>query len=663
MSPTVKIRKARPSDLDALLAIEYSSFRHDRLSRRAMRHALASTSQVLFAALIDGVVIGYACLHGKKNQAIARLYSIAVLQSYRGRGAASLLLNRCARQCRKLGFEIMGLEARAEDTALINFYTRHGFSPVALKPNYYEDGADALKMQKSLVAQRGRKVVDPRRKLLLVVPRSQDRAAVQPLTEHFRSAQVLTAREFLSTPSFLGESVRVINLCPADEYLASGYYVSLIAEARGNKTFADIDSLSGLVSRKLYLRYLDELNRLLPPYDVLAAHIKGDEKKFSLEFYFGQTDCDWARRLCRRCYSLFAVPILEVQLIYKKRRWQVDYIWPLSISSVDDKDRPRFISAARLALATRLPHPVLAKSASFDLAILVEKEEALPPSNSRALAQFVKTAASLNMQAEIITRDDFSRLSSFDALFIRTTTQIDHYSYRFATQAERLGLPVIDDPQSILRCSNKVFLTEALTRAAVDMPQSWLVTRSNMQKLVQEMSYPLVLKIPDGSFSRGMHKVKTADEFIFRASEMLKQSFVILAQEFMPSDFDWRIGVLNGQPLFACKYYMSRGHWQIYNHKTGGRVTSGGFDAVSLEDVPETVLSTAVRASLVIGQGLYGVDLKLIDGQARIIEVNDNPNIDFGVEDLLAGQSVYNAIMELLRARIVASKGLASSAI
>jgi len=131
----------------------------------------------------------------------------------------------------------------------------------------------------------------------------------------------------------------------------------------------------------------------------------------------------------------------------------------------------------------------------------------------------------------------------------------------------------------------------------------------------------------------------------------------------MPSDFDWRIGVLNGQPLFACKYYMSRGHWQIYNHKTGGRVTSGGFDAVSLEDVPETVLSTAVRASLVIGQGLYGVDLKLIDGQARIIEVNDNPNIDFGVEDLLAGQSVYSAIMELLRARIVASKGLASNAI
>ncbi len=661
MDPTIKIRKARSTDLDALLAIEYSSFRHDRMSRRALRHALTSPSQILYAALMDGVVIGYACLHWKRNLTTARLYSIAVLQSYRGRGAASMLLNKCSRQCRKLGFAMMGLEARAEDTALINFYTRHGFSPVALRPAYYEDGADALKMQKSLVTRKGRKAVDPRRKLLLVVPRSQDRAAVEPLTQQFRTAQVLTAREFLSTPVFLGESVRVINLCPADEYLASGYYVSLIAEARGNKTVADIDSLSGLVNRKLYLRYLDELNRLLPSPEILASHFKADQKKFSLEFYFGQTDCDWARRLCRRCYSLFAVPILEVQLIYKQRRWQVDYIWPLSISSVDEKDRPRFLAAARLALAARIPHPVLTKSASFDLAILIEKNEALAPSNSRALVQFVKTAASLNMQAEVITRDDFSRLSSFDALFIRTTTQIDHYSYRFATQAERLGLPVIDDPQSILRCSNKVFLTEALTRAAIDMPRSWLVTRSNMQQLAQEMSFPLVLKIPDGSFSRGMHKVNSADEFIARASEMLKQSFVILAQEFMPSDFDWRIGVLNGQPLFACKYYMSRGHWQIYNHKTGGRVTSGGFDAVPLEEVPETVLSTAVRASLVIGQGLYGVDLKLIDGQARVIEVNDNPNIDAGVEDKLAGQSVYNAIMELFRARIVASKGLVAS--
>lgn len=658
MSPTIKIRKARSSDLDALLAIEYSSFRHDRMSRRAMRLALTSPTQGVYTALIDGVLIGYACMHWKRNITSARLYSIAVLQSHRGRGAASSLLNRCVRKCRKLGFDMIGLEARAEDTGLIDFYTRHGFSPVALKPAYYEDGADAIKMQKSLVLRRGRKAIDSRRKLLIVVPRSQDRVAVEPLTEFFRNAHVLTAREFLSTPSFLGESVRVINLCPADEYLASGYYVSLIAEARGNKTLADIDSLSALVNRKLYLRYLDELNRLLPPQKVLAAHLNSEEKKVSLEFYFGQTDRDWARRLSRRCYSLFAVPILEVQLIYKKRRWQVDYIWPLSISSVDEKDRPRFVAAARLALASRLPHPVLAKTASFDLAILVEKNEALAPSNSRALAQFVKTAAGLNMQAEIITRDDFSRISSFDALFIRTTTQIDHYSYRFATQAERLGLPVIDDPQSILRCSNKVFLTEALTRAAIDMPQSWLVTRSNLSRLVNEVTYPLVLKIPDGSFSRGMHKVKTADEFILRANEMLKQSFVILAQEFMPSDFDWRIGILNGQPLFACKYYMSKGHWQIYNHNNGGRVTSGGFDAVSLEDVPETVLSTAVRASLVIGQGLYGVDLKLIDGQARIIEVNDNPNIDAGVEDLLAGQAVYTSIMELFRNRIVASKGL-----
>ena len=44
----------------------------------------------------------------------------------------------------------------------------------------------------------------------------------------------------------------------------------------------------------------------------------------------------------------------------------------------------------------------------------------------------------------------------------------------------------------------------------------------------------------------------------------------------MPTDYDWRIGVLDGEPLFACKYKMARGHWQIIKHEADGKYTEGG---------------------------------------------------------------------------------------
>jgi glutathione synthase/RimK-type ligase-like ATP-grasp enzyme len=88
-----------------------------------------------------------------------------------------------------------------------------------------------------------------------------------------------------------------------------------------------------------------------------------------------------------------------------------------------------------------------------------------------------------------------------------------------------------------------------------------------------------VLKIPDGSFSRGVVKVESAQALEQAASGALFQhSALLLAQEYVYTEFDWRIGVLNHEPLYACKYYMSRGHWQIYNHGAKGTAKSGGFE-------------------------------------------------------------------------------------
>ena len=92
----------------------------------------------------------------------------------------------------------------------------------------------------------------------------------------------------------------------------------------------------------------------------------------------------------------------------------------------------------------------------------------------------------------------------------------------------------------------------------------------------------------------------------------LAHSALLLAQEYVYTEFDWRVGVLNREPLYACKYYMSRGHWQIYNHGAKGTAKSGGFETIAVSEAPAEVIKLALKATQPIGDGLYGVDLKQV---------------------------------------------------
>jgi len=110
---------------------------------------------------------------------------------------------------------------------------------------------------------------------------------------------------------------------------------------------------------------------------------------------------------------------------------------------------------------------------------------------------------------------------------------------------------------------------------------------------------------------------------------------------------------LNGRAIYACRYLMARNHWQIYNHGAK-RFVSGGFETLPTFEVPKRVLDAALRASKIIGQGLYGVDVKEVNGRAYVLEVNDNPSIDHKVEDAYLGDELYMQIMGEFHRRLEA---------
>jgi glutathione synthase/RimK-type ligase-like ATP-grasp enzyme len=228
---------------------------------------------------------------------------------------------------------------------------------------------------------------------------------------------------------------------------------------------------------------------------------------------------------------------------------------------------------------------------------------------------------------------------------------VNNHTFRFAQKAESEGIPTIDDTLSILRCCNKVYLQELLKTKNIRMPNGYFLYR-RQKNIPDPENLPLVLKVPDGSFSRGVFKVTTTEEFHIQLEELFKKSELVLVQEFLPSSYDWRIVILGGKPLFACKYHMAPGHWQIYNHSAKNDDKYGLADCVPVDEVPQKIMTTALKACKLIGEGLYGVDLKESNGKVYVIEINDNPNIDSGVEDQILGDSLYDALFDHFRTLI-----------
>jgi glutathione synthase/RimK-type ligase-like ATP-grasp enzyme len=222
---------------------------------------------------------------------------------------------------------------------------------------------------------------------------------------------------------------------------------------------------------------------------------------------------------------------------------------------------------------------------------------------------------------------------------------MDHHTFRFAKKADSEGMVVIDDPDSILRCTNKVYLAELLAAHKVPRPKTLILRRESLMDVETEIGYPVVLKIPEGSFSRGVFKAEDRGELTRIAGRLFKESDLILAQEYLYTPFDWRIGILGRRPFFACKYLMSADHWQIVKHESDGRHQEGGFETLAVDDVPPAVVRAALKAADLIGDGLDGGDLKETPEGPVVIEVNDNPSLDAGVEDRVLGEELYRRVI------------------
>lgn len=450
---------------------------------------------------------------------------------------------------------------------------------------------------------------------------------------------VISFDQYVADYPKLGEPrTRIINLCDTEFYLSRGYYCSLLAESRQHRVLPSVNTINDL-------RMLAEETE--QPELTTGISTPVDEP-IELLVFFGWTPHQQWAKLVRNIFERYPAPILKVSLTPSGNS-PLTRIQRVSLSSLTKEELALFHERLR-SFTEKVWRTPYKRNYRWDMAILYNPEEANAPSNPEAIKRFIKAANKVGIQAELVRSDQLKQISNYDALFIRETTSIDHDTYRISRRGETEGLVVIDDSTSIMRCCNKIFLHDAFSYNGVSAPKTLIVSNCSEDEIARiesEISYPMVLKMPDSSFSVGVYKVENRADLEEKLSLMLADSALALVQEYLFTEFDWRIGVLNGRAIYACKYYMARDHWQIYNHdKEKKRDQSGDFDTLPTFEVPNNILKIALKACAIIGKGLYGVDLKQVGNQVYVIEVNDNPSIDHNIEDKYIGDELYMIIMQ-----------------
>ena len=287
------------------------------------------------------------------------------------------------------------------------------------------------------------------------------------------------------------------------------------------------------------------------------------------------------------------------------------------------------------------------------IACFVEKYNFSDPREEGALQNFKLAAEESGNQFSFLFREDIAEIPKYNAVFIRATTDPLFTAYIVSKTAWELGLKVIDDPESIQICANKVHQYELFEKYDVPRIPTMFLNKDELHhkrinEIFEALGKPVVIKAPYTSFSRYVEKAACETSFREVAKRFFKKSDVLAIQKFTPTAFDWRVGVLNNEVLYVCKYMIPKGKWK-HGAKLRGKPTVvwGRTVALDKQTAPTRLREVALKACSVVGKGLYGVDVKEVNGDYVVVEVNDNPSIYAGYEDA-KDKDIYKKIIGYL---------------
>lgn len=122
----------------------------------------------------------------------------------------------------------------------------------------------------------------------------------------------------------------IINLCSCYDYQSLGYYVSLIAEARGNKVIPSILTIQDVKTNQIKTMMDSTIGEDIQK---LLHSLRTD--RFTLSIFLGDNISSKYSQLCRKIYGLFPMPLLQIHF-EKKIRWQIKQLSCLSVHDIPE---------------------------------------------------------------------------------------------------------------------------------------------------------------------------------------------------------------------------------------------------------------------------------------------------------------------------------------
>jgi len=245
--------------------------------------------------------------------------------------------------------------------------------------------------------------------------------------------KVITTSEYLARPKLfdIGRP-KLINLSRSYAYQSKGYYASLLAEARGHRVVPTVETMLELREVKLYEHALpdleDELNRCI------RKACSQPEAEFKLLVCFGIARDERFEAFGRLLFDWFRCPALEITI--EPGVWlSIDRIRPRSITRLTNGEVAFFRHCLHQHTRREWRDPKARTIAKYDLAVLHDPAEKMPPSSLASIKHFARIAEKHSVDLEPITRRQLAELAEYDGLFIRETTSIDNHTYRFARRA------------------------------------------------------------------------------------------------------------------------------------------------------------------------------------------------------------------------------------
>ena len=209
-----------------------------------------------------------------------------------------------------------------------------------------------------------------------------------------------------------------------------------------------VETMLDLRELKLYEQSLPELQEALT-----AAALKAqatEDTTFDLLFCFGFVQDPRFEAFGRLLFDWYRCPAIEVTITPGKR-WKIDRLRARPLAKLGPDEAEFFRTSLHRHTQRDWRNPRGRAIARYSLAVLHDPQDELPPSSPETLRHFQRIAEKQSVEVELITRKQLAELAEFDGLFIRATTSIDNFTYRFAQRARSRRhaghrRPAIDDP-------------------------------------------------------------------------------------------------------------------------------------------------------------------------------------------------------------------------